>query len=205
MNRVGTVYVPVQPVEAVNAVEYLYCAERGNPSNADRLAWKEVAHVYYLHIDEAGTCAGRRTILRSPPIPGEPVLIHRLKYSLAPRPDLIPAGSPYFDWGSPGAANLRLATALLAHATGNGEWAVRFAQYFRAVIESLPYQQPWTLRQSTILRALGCMERGDGIGLSTAYNLAGPIEMFNYFDSQPFGTYSLDNVPTPANNERPYA
>jgi Family of unknown function (DUF6166) len=67
------------------------------------------------------------------------------------RLDLYNHSPTGFEWGYGGSGPAQLALALLAHATGDGELAVRLHQDFKwAVIGRLP-QYHWSLRKETIL------------------------------------------------------
>lgn len=74
--------------------------------------------------------------------------------SLPPRPDLLRHSPPGFNWGRSGSGQAQLALALLADASGNDEFALKYHQVFQhEFIARLPKDR-WELTGLQILQAL---------------------------------------------------
>jgi len=72
---------------------------------------------------------------------------------LPPRLDLIPHSPTGFGWGYGGSGPAQLALALLAHAFGSDEVALRYYQRFKEdVVTPLPGETGWFLEVGTVWR-----------------------------------------------------
>ena len=70
---------------------------------------------------------------------------------LDPRFDLEKHSPNGFDWGHTSSGAAQLALAILAHNTGNDNYALAYHQDFkRDVISKLPFSAPWTMEEEQV-------------------------------------------------------